>query len=62
MPRKKDSQERLFVPFSLNRKVPGDNFYRRLKKVLDLQLVWDMVRSCYGDEGQKSNDPTVLFA
>jgi transposase len=58
---KKDYQEKLFMSFSLCQRVPEGNFYRRLKKVLDLQFVRDMARPYYGTEGQKSIDPTVFF-
>jgi transposase len=58
---KKNYQEKLFMSFSLNQRVPQDNFYRRLKEVLDLQFVRDMARPYYGKEGQKSIDPTVFF-
>jgi transposase len=57
----KDYQEKLFMSFSLCQRVPENNFYRRLKKVLDLQFVRDMARPYYGTEGQKSIDPTVFF-
>ncbi|MCJ7692052.1 MAG: IS1182 family transposase [Sedimentisphaerales bacterium] len=58
---KKDFQEKLFLSFSLSHRVPETNFYRRLKKVLDLQFIRDMARPYYGSEGQKSIDPTVFF-
>ena len=58
---KKDYQEKLFLSFSLSQRVPENNFYRRLKKVLDLQFVRDMARPYYGTEGQKSIDPIVFF-
>jgi transposase len=51
----------LFLSFSLSRKVPENNFYRQLKKVIDLQFVRNMARPYYGSEGQKSIDPTVFF-
>jgi len=57
----KDYQEKLFVSFSLSQRVPENNFYRRLKKLLDLQFIRDMARPYYGSEGQKSIDPTVFF-
>ena len=57
----KDYQEKIFLSFSLSNRVPEDNFYRRLKKVLDLQFVRDMAKPYYGKEGQKSIDPTVFF-
>ncbi len=58
---KKNFQEKLFLSFSLSNRVPENNFYRRLKKILDLQFVRDMARPYYGTEGQKSIDPTVFF-
>ena len=58
---KKDYQEKLFLSFSLSQRIPENNFYRRLKSMLDLQFVRDMSRPYYGSEGQKSIDPTVFF-
>lgn len=58
---KKDYQEKLFLSFSLSQRIPENNFYRRLKSILDLQFVRDMSRPYYGREGQKSIDPTVFF-
>ena len=57
----KDYQEKLFLSFSLSQRVPEDNFYRRLKKVLDLGFIREMARPYYGTEGQKSIDPSVFF-
>lgn len=57
----KEYQEKLFLSFSLIRRVPESNFYRRLKNILDLRFVRDMARPYYGTEGQKSIDPTVFF-
>ena len=58
---KKDYQEKLFLSFSLSKRIAENNFYRRLKEVLDLQFIRDMARPYYGKEGQKSIDPTVFF-
>lgn len=58
---KKDYQEKLFLSFSLANRVPENNFYRRLKEVLDLHFVRDMAKGYYGTQGQKSIDPTVFF-
>jgi transposase len=41
--------------------VPRDNFYRRLKEVLDLQWLYDATKKYYGTEGHKSIDPVVFF-
>jgi len=57
----KTYQEKLFVSFQLSNRVPKDNFYRRLKAILDLKFLYKEVKTYYGREGQKSIDPTVFF-
>ena len=56
----KQYQEKLFVNFQLSERVPQDNFYRRLKKELDLSFLRKLTVNYYGKEGQKSIDPTRL--
>jgi transposase len=58
---KKDYQEKLFTQFQLSEYVPKENFYRRLKEVLDLKFLYKMTQPYYGDCGQKSIDPVVFF-
>ena len=58
---KKDYQEKLFTHFQLSDRVPADNFYRRLKGVLDLHFLYDLTDAYYGDCGQKSIDPVVFY-
>ena len=58
---KKDHQERLFIQFQLSDHVPVDNFYRRLKKVLNLDYLYRSTLKYYGKEGQKSIDPVVFM-
>lgn len=58
---KKQYAEQLFKSFQLSQRVPEDNFYRRLKSVLDLQWLYKATASFYGKEGQKSIDPVVFF-
>ena len=57
----KEYEEKLFLSFSLSRRIPENNFYRQLKRVLDLQFVRDQARPYYGSEGQKTIEPTVFF-
>jgi len=57
----KTYQEKLFVSFQLSNRVPKDNFYRRLKAILDLKFLYKEDKTYYGREGQKSIDPTVFF-
>ena len=58
---RKHYQEKLFTQFQLSDKVPEQNFYRRLKELLDLRWLYKKTRKYYGSEGQKSIDPVVFF-
>ena len=58
---KKYSQPKLFTTFKIEERVPKDNFYRRLKEVLDLRFLYPQTKGYYGDCGQKSLDPVVFF-
>jgi len=58
---KKDHQEKLFIQFQLSNYVPADNFYRRLKKLLNLDFLYQSTSKYYGKEGQKSIDPVVFM-
>lgn len=54
-------QEKLFNNFQLSSRIPPENFYRRLKGVLDLGFLRQLTQSYYGLSGQKSVDPIVFF-
>jgi len=58
---KKKFTEKLFTHFQLSDRVPADNFYRRLKEVLNLQWLYKATRQYYGTEGQQSIDPVVFM-
>ena len=58
---KKDYQEKLFASFQLSERIPKDNFYRRLKEVLQLDFLYKETAHYYGNCGQKSIDPVVFF-
>jgi transposase len=58
---KKQFNEKLFTHFQLSDRVPADNFYRRLKNVLNLQWLYKATKKYYGTEGQQSIDPVVFF-
>ena len=58
---KKDHQEKLFVNFQLSNYVPADNFYRQLKRILNLDFLYKSTSQYYGKEGQKSIDPVVFM-
>jgi len=58
---KKEYQEKLFANFQLSERVPKNNFYRKLKEVLDLEFLYKQTRLFYGKSGQESIDPIVFF-
>lgn len=58
---KKDYNEKLFMSFQLSDRVPENNFYRRLKQILDLRFLYKHTEDYYGDCGQKSIDPVVFY-
>ena len=58
---KKEYSEKLFINFRLSERVPKENFYRRLKEVLDLSYLPKLTAKYYGTEGQKSIDTEVFF-
>lgn len=58
---KKVYQEKLFSNFQLSGRVPKENFYRRLKDVLDLSFLYPLTKPYYGSCGQKSIDPVVFY-
>lgn len=57
----KQFSEKLFTSFQLSDRVPEDNFYRRLKEILNLQWLYHQTKMYYGTEGQQSIDPVVFF-
>ena len=58
---KKHYTEQLFKSFQLSQRVPEDNFYRRLKDLLNLQWLYKETKKYYGTDGQQSIDPIVFF-
>ncbi len=58
------TKERFFAPLinmSLEDLVPGDHFYRRLERTLDLSFVREFVQETYAGGGRPSIDPVVFF-
>ena len=58
---KKQFQDKRLASFRLSERVPKENFYRRLKEVLDLTWLYQATQKYYGTEGHKSIDPVVFF-
>ena len=53
--------EKLFTSFQLSDRVPEDNFYRRLKSLLDIEFLREETKKYYGTESNSSIDPIVFF-
>lgn len=58
---KKIYQEKMFTSFQLSERVSQDNFYRRLKDLLEMHWLYKATKKYYGTEGQESIDPVVFF-
>jgi transposase len=57
----KQYSEKLFVSFQLSQRVPENNFYRRLRRAIDIDFIRLQTKHYYGTEGQQSIDPVVFF-
>lgn len=58
---KKQLQPKMLYTITLEQLVPPDNFYRRLKKEIELSWLYKATQNYYGHEGQESIDPVVFF-
>jgi len=58
---KKEYQEKLFTCFQLSERITQHIFYRQLKEVLNLYVLYVETKKYYGQSGQKSIDPVVFF-
>ena len=58
--RQENISRKLFNQFRLSDRVPENNFYRRLKAVLNLEYLYQLTKEYYGDSGQKYRPSSVL--
>ena len=58
---KKSYSEKLFNHFQLSERIPKENFYRKLKEMLDLKFLYTRTSHLYGETGNPSIDPVVFF-
>ena len=58
---KKQLEPKMLYTITLEQLVPPDNFYRRLKKEIELSWLYRSTEKYYGNEGQESIDPVVFF-
>jgi transposase len=52
---------KMLYTITLEQLVPMENFYRRLKKEIELNWLYQATEKYYGQEGQESIDPVVFF-
>ncbi len=58
---KKRYEEKLFTSIQLSKRIPSNNYYRKLKRNLDFSFIYDRTKSLYGKSGKESVDPVVFF-
>jgi len=58
---KKKYEEKLFTSIQLSRRIPANNFYRKLKRNIDFDFIYKLTESLYGKSGKESLDPIVFF-
>lgn len=58
---KKNFTPKLFVNFRIDEAVPDDNFYKILKRNLDLNFIYKETESVYSHTGRPGIDPVVFF-
>lgn len=58
---RKSYQEKLFTSFQLSDRIPEENLYRKILKLIDFQFLYRKTAKYYGKEGQASIDPVVFF-
>ena len=58
---RKEFTPQLFYELSLDRLVPGDNFYRKINQELEFCFLYSETKKYYGKDGHQSIDPVVFF-
>ena len=58
---KKKYQEKLFTTIQLSRRVPSNNVYRKIKRLVDFKFIYKATKELYGNKGKASLDPVVFF-
>jgi transposase len=58
---KKQYEEKLFTAIHLSKRVPSNNYYRKIKRNVDFSFIYDKTKSLYGKKGKESLDPVVFF-
>jgi transposase len=52
---------KMFYSFCLNKKIPQDHPLRKLKQILELEFMYDLLKNKYGTNGNVSIPPPILM-
>jgi transposase len=58
---KKNYEEKLFTTVQLSKRIPSNNYYRRLTKAVDFDFIYALTKRLYAKSGKESLDPVVFF-
>lgn len=58
---KKTYEEKLFTSIQLSKRIPPNNYYRKMKRHIDFNFIYKKTESLYGKRGKESLDPIVFF-
>lgn len=58
---KKTYEEKLFTAINLSKRIPSNNYYRKMKRLIDFNFIYKKTESLYGKRGKESLDPVVFF-
>ena len=58
---KKQYEEKLFTSIHLSKRIPSNNYYRKLKRIVNFGFIYKKTESLYGKKGKESLDPVVFF-
>lgn len=58
---KKTYEEKLFTTIHLSKRIPSNNYYRKMKRNIDFNFIYKKTASVYGKRGKESLDPVVFF-
>jgi hypothetical protein len=56
----RDGRRKTVHELQFSERIPKDNFYRRLREILDLQSIYRDTRDLYGRTSNPSIDPAVF--
>ena len=61
MGKEEDQEDQFIYNFRLSKRIPKDHPLRRLREILDLDFLYDVLKDRYGIRGNVSVPPPVLL-